>query len=313
MELSAKYAHMIWKKKSFSSAAKALFISQPALSATIAKLEKELGFKIFDRSTSPIKLTLRGNIYMDYIEELIERETTFEQRIRAVNDMSCGSLTIRGRMSSARRLLPTICGEFYRRYPNINVTIDISPSREGTQNKPSDLVFCFEANPKGYDAIPLLEERLIIALHKNHPCADKLSHLAVPHEQISAHSIAPDQEITDTSVFHDVMFIKTGTSSDTDKRLAQIIENHRVSPYVITTAMTFELRYKLMLEGIGALLVSDLFVKDFPYKKEDVLFFALRSPLSFRTLYIQPQNNGAENEIVNSFISTAIECCKNMK
>ena len=120
MELSAKYAYMIWKKKSFSLAAKALFISQPALSATIAKLEKELGFKIFNRCGSPITLTLHGSIYMDYLEEIIERENTFEQRIRAVNNMSYGSLTIRGRMSSARKLLPTICGKFYHRYPNIN-------------------------------------------------------------------------------------------------------------------------------------------------------------------------------------------------
>jgi len=312
MELSAKYAYMIWKKKSFSSAAKALFISQPALSATIAKLEKELGFKIFNRCGSPITLTLRGSIYMDYLEEIIERENTFEQRIRAVNNMSYGSLTVRGRMSSALKLLPTICGKFYHRYPNINVTIDINQSRENSQDKPMDLVFSFEPDPKGCDAIALLEERLIIALHKNHPCADKLSHLATPFEQISARNIDPHKEITDISIFRDVMFIKTGSTSDSDKRLSQMIPNHKVAPYVITTTPTFELRYELMLEGIGALLVSDLFVKDFVHNREDVLFFALRNPLSFRTLYIQPRNSDSENEIINKFIATAIECCQDI-
>jgi len=227
--------------------------------------------------------------------------------------MSYGSLTICGRMSSARKILPTICGEFYRRYPNINITIEVNPSRENSQSKPMDLVFCFEPDAQGYEAIPLLEERLIIALHKNHPCADKLSHLAVSYEQISAHNIAPDQEISDISVFRDVMFIKTGASSNSDKRLSQILQNHKVSPCVVTTSTTFELRYKLMLEGIGALLVSDLFVTDFPHKKEDVLFFALRDPLSFRTVYIQHRNNGSENKIISNFISTAMECCQNLK
>ena len=38
MELSAKYVRMIWEKKSFSAAATAMFVSQPALSATVKKL-----------------------------------------------------------------------------------------------------------------------------------------------------------------------------------------------------------------------------------------------------------------------------------
>ena len=46
-----RYVYEIYKEKSFSKAAANLYISQPALSATIRKIESQLGYQIFDRST----------------------------------------------------------------------------------------------------------------------------------------------------------------------------------------------------------------------------------------------------------------------
>ena len=80
MELPLKYAYTVYKEKSFSKAAAKLFVSQPALSATVSKLENSLGFKIFDRSSSPISLTLRGKIYIDYIEDIYEKENILNQK-----------------------------------------------------------------------------------------------------------------------------------------------------------------------------------------------------------------------------------------
>ena len=70
MNLAEKYTYEIYKKGSFSGAAKALYISQSSLSLTIKNLEKNLGFNVFDRSTSPISLTREGKIYIEYLEEI---------------------------------------------------------------------------------------------------------------------------------------------------------------------------------------------------------------------------------------------------
>ena len=50
------------KDRTFSLAAKHLFISQPSLSQCIKKIEGELGMQIFDRSKSPLQLTEAGRI-----------------------------------------------------------------------------------------------------------------------------------------------------------------------------------------------------------------------------------------------------------
>ena len=51
------YIYTIYQERSFSKAAKKLFVSQPALSAVVKKAEKEVGEQIFDRSTLPFSVT----------------------------------------------------------------------------------------------------------------------------------------------------------------------------------------------------------------------------------------------------------------
>ena len=55
-----EYVYAVYEEKSFSKAAQKLYITQPALSTAIKKVEKKIGTPIFDRSTSPIGLTPGG-------------------------------------------------------------------------------------------------------------------------------------------------------------------------------------------------------------------------------------------------------------
>ena len=64
METSEKYVLSVYNNRSFSLAAKELFISQPALSASISRHEKAIGFSVFDRSVIPVALTEKGKIYI---------------------------------------------------------------------------------------------------------------------------------------------------------------------------------------------------------------------------------------------------------
>lgn len=59
-----KYVLKVAEEKSFSLAAKKLYISQPSLSQLIIKLEEKIGFPLFDRSASPLRLTYIGELYL---------------------------------------------------------------------------------------------------------------------------------------------------------------------------------------------------------------------------------------------------------
>ena len=62
-----KYVYAVYQEKSFSKAAKKLFISQPALSNMVRKAEREVGAAIFDRSTIPLTITKEGAHYFLFL------------------------------------------------------------------------------------------------------------------------------------------------------------------------------------------------------------------------------------------------------
>ena len=70
-----EYVYEVYKEKSFSRAAQNLYISQPALSATIKKIETRLGCSIFDRSSTPLRLTPAGIEYIKAVEKIIDMGT----------------------------------------------------------------------------------------------------------------------------------------------------------------------------------------------------------------------------------------------
>ncbi len=68
------YVYEVYKEQSFSKAAENLYISQPALSSMIKKIETKIGMPLFDRSTSPIQLTECGKKYIKTAEKIMDLE-----------------------------------------------------------------------------------------------------------------------------------------------------------------------------------------------------------------------------------------------
>ena len=75
MELEKKYIYQVYQCGSFSKAAEALFITQPALSIAIKKVEQEIGAAIFNRSQRPLTLTSIGELYLQHIKIMTTRQT----------------------------------------------------------------------------------------------------------------------------------------------------------------------------------------------------------------------------------------------
>ena len=67
-----RYVLEVEKYRNITQAAKRLFISQPALTKQLNKLEKELGFSPFDRTHSPISVTPQGEIFLDFARRYVQ-------------------------------------------------------------------------------------------------------------------------------------------------------------------------------------------------------------------------------------------------
>ena len=74
------YIVEIANRKSISRAAEYLFVSQPALSQQIRNLEKELGYRVFRRTSKGLELTEKGNLFYEKAQEMLEDWNRFKER-----------------------------------------------------------------------------------------------------------------------------------------------------------------------------------------------------------------------------------------
>jgi DNA-binding transcriptional LysR family regulator len=119
-----KAFYMVAKTGSISSAAEALFISQPAISKSVSKLEQGLQVRLFDRSTKGVKLTDEGEILYSHISSAFDAITKGEDEIHRINELGIGQLKIGVSTSLCKHILLDYLKNFIVENPHIKVIID---------------------------------------------------------------------------------------------------------------------------------------------------------------------------------------------
>ncbi len=313
MELLEKYSYYVYTLGSFSAAAKELFISQPALSAAIARHEKNLGFSIFDRSVIPISLTPEGRIYVEYLEEKEKNENFMRTRIKMLSDVSYGSISIGAYSYSATEVLANICGEFYKRHPNIKVRLDmgsigqIENLSEKMKSHALDMMVSYDFDNTNCVGIPVLEEYMIIAAHKDFEGVKEISHLSVSREKILSGNIAESDMVSDMSVFKKIKFFKYSAFSNTLYKMKQILPSFETIGYVVENARQVNMHNKLMKQKIGAIMTTDYHVSTNEFDDNNILYFIPKSDFLKRTLYIITLKNANLSPAAQKFLELAKE------
>lgn len=118
-----KYIKTIAQYHSFSKAAQVLYVSQPALSRFVKKVEDELGVTLFDRDTIPLRLTLAGQRYLEYVEQFQGLERNMRQEFSAMGKQSFNRLTIATLPLLGIYVLPRIVPDFAEQFPSVDQKI----------------------------------------------------------------------------------------------------------------------------------------------------------------------------------------------
>ncbi|MBQ8923724.1 MAG: LysR family transcriptional regulator [Lachnospiraceae bacterium] len=119
-----KVFYNVAKYKNLSRAAENLYISQPAISKSIAKLEEGLGVKLFDRTSKGVMLTEEGNILYQHIESAFDSILKGEDEIKKINELGIGQLKIGVSTSLCKHILLDYLKGFITMNPHIKVIID---------------------------------------------------------------------------------------------------------------------------------------------------------------------------------------------
>ena len=119
-----KVFYTVAKHKNISKAADSLFISQPAISKTLSKLEEGLGCTLFNRTSRGVTLTAEGQILYERIREAFQVIEAGEEEIRHINELEIGQIRIGVSTTLCKYILLPYLNDFIKDYPNIKITIE---------------------------------------------------------------------------------------------------------------------------------------------------------------------------------------------
>ena len=304
------YVYEVYKEKSFSGAAKNLFVSQPALSSAIKKTETRLGITIFDRSSQPIALTEEGRVFIDAAEKILAIRKGLTERLNDMSELKTGKITVSGENYISSFIYPKIIIEFKNKYNGIDIEMVESNSHDLQNqlfNENVDLLIDYHFNSELYDSYPLADEHIILCVPKKLPINERLSEY-----RMTANDIKNGKHLKDSCPavnlleFKEEQFVilKKGNYSHTHSMElcaeAGFVPNVKIYPDQMITS------YNMSRAGMGISLIPDLLIYSSP-ESGKCFFYKLSQLNSLRRLYIGFKKNRYKSRAVEEFIKTATE------
>ena len=119
---------------SFSRAAEAMEITQPAVSIQVQELEKFLGVTLFHRRSRGLRITEAGEAVLAYSLQIFALSSQLMETVHEMEDLQSGRLVLGASSTPGEYVLPMIVGRFRQIYPGIRVELAIGtpgPSSNG--------------------------------------------------------------------------------------------------------------------------------------------------------------------------------------
>lgn len=118
-----KYAREIYRQQSFTKAANHLRIAQPSLSQQIAKLESELGVRLFFRDRAKVTPTPEGRRFLKRAAYILQLHEDLEREMREQSEHVGGDLNVGTTVITGGHVLPPLLQSYQALYPQVNVRL----------------------------------------------------------------------------------------------------------------------------------------------------------------------------------------------
>lgn len=181
MELrELRYFAQIAKDGSYTKAAKSLYISQPALSKTIKKLESELQISLFEVKPNGVALTDYGQLFLCRILPLLEEIDALPKFTHDIQNMCQGQLNVGITPMLNQLYFHQIIVDFMKQYPNLELKLIESGTLSIHQfllEGALDLGICIVDSNRSLDSRLsqqiILEDTMVIAMSENNPLSNQ--------------------------------------------------------------------------------------------------------------------------------------------
>jgi len=265
------YVSMLARCGSFTKAASKLFITQPALSNYINKLEEELGVRLFDRSSNPLVLTYAGKQYLKRAKVILSQIEDMKREMRDITHHMVGQLRIGFPSERIIYMLPLILAPFKAQYPGIKVEVITGPGHRLVENlRAGEVDFVFLPAWHSYKDIAqrkISEEELILVTARG--CLKKEHFLNRESGVINWRGIADMPLIT----------LKKGHALRDSVEV--LCKNAGVKPNIVFESHSNMLSYRLAAQGLGIAIIPEITLELMKGSMEAEVFHLSERPVTW--------------------------------
>lgn len=263
---------------SISKAAEKMGYSQPGLTGMLNRLEDEVGFALLERGSSGVVLTARGRELLPAIDRVLESYAEFESAVRDVRRNGEDVLRVASYTSISRSWLPVILRRFNEQHPQSKLVI-----KDGAGGEIEKWVS---------------EGSVDIGLASNNFAGD-LEFIPLFDDPYYA-VLPPTSAVGDTYDIHNFEeqnFLMPSYGMDLD--ILRTLQRHGVTPQFSLIAMEDQAVIKMVEQGLGVSILSELVLKG----STSSLSLALLSPPSCRELGIVVKSTRQSSHLLREFIA----------
>jgi DNA-binding transcriptional LysR family regulator len=235
--------HAVAKHLSFTKAAEALCMTQPAVTVQVRQLEEQFSTRLFDRAQGRITLTPAGIVALEYAERILALSAELEARMKELSGHESGPLLIGASTTIAEFLLPGIVGEFKRLRPGIVPRLAVANSgqvQERVAERSLDVGFI-----EGESHLPTLASEVC--------CEDELQVMCAPGHPLAALPVVEPRALAEHG------YISREPGSGTREVVDLYLRRHGLSPEllpVVMEASSPEALKGLVATGVGFTIMS---------------------------------------------------------
>jgi DNA-binding transcriptional LysR family regulator len=279
---------LVAKEKSITKAAKALHITQPAVSMQVKAFEKNLDVKLLRKYGKELQLTDMGKVLYGYAQRIFLVVEELEYELRSYGDLTRGSLTIGTTRSFASHLMPGLLSRFQERFPNVKVYLKVGSSQEIANG--------------------LMDFRYDLGIIGRLPHLDKLNVIPYTREEFCLvtspnHRFVQKKKVSLADLIEEPIIIRE-SGSGSRYAILSLLDSHDIKPSVLVEAGSVEFIKEYVIKGQG---ISFLYKPEIQMEAEMGLLKPVEiegGPIFVQTDIVLPRNT-EPNPSVQAFLLLA--------
>lgn len=241
---SLTYFLQVADSKSYSIAAKKIYVAQSSLSTSVKKLEDELGIKLFNYDGKTLHLTIEGERFYALAKDFLSSYEVFFESAKQITDEVFGTINIILPVLVSDLYFAEPIAEFQKKYPDVKINVT---NRAGFQTQNLISVNEFDIGvtirpiiQNTFECVEITKSPMVLAVHKSHPLSEKDS---VTYEDLVYEQFLSYEE---DSVLYQNFFSKTKEAG--------------YAPQVLFKAPETPLLLSIIERGVGMLVVPECVV-----------------------------------------------------